>query len=98
MVIGGELHTWEQGKVVGIDDSIVHSMRHRGTLSQTVLIIDVLHPNHPGTLSLSLSLSLSDHLPASPPEDPSEVLRDTTTFEELDAIEQRQQDLAEFFG
>lgn len=47
LYIGGERHAWKQGKVVAIDDSIVHSVRHRGQLNQTVLIVDILHPNHP---------------------------------------------------
>ena len=65
---------WEEGKVIAFDESIIHSINHRGgrkNQSQTVLIIDVVHPNHP---------------------DASEVLRDTTTEEEVDGIEERQQD------
>ncbi len=45
--VGGEQRRWEQGKVVAIDDSFVHSVHNRGQISQTVLVVDVLHPNHP---------------------------------------------------
>lgn len=42
---------WRFRLLVGVqmafDDSIVHAVRHRGGLNRTVLIVDILHPNHP---------------------------------------------------
>ena len=76
LVVGGERHGWEQGRVIAFDDSIVHSVRHRGQLNRTVLIVDILHPAHP---------------------EPSEVLHDTTSEEEFEAIRRRQKAWTSFF-
>ena len=43
---------WEEGKVIGFDESILHSIRHRGQRSHTVLVVDILHPNHPDSSEL----------------------------------------------
>ena len=67
--VGGVRYGWEQGRVIAFDDSIVHSVQHRGQLNRTVMIVDILHPAHP---------------------DPSELLRDTTSTEELAGIRRRQ--------
>ena len=68
---------WEQGRVIAFDDSIVHSVQHRGQLNRTVMIVDILHPAHP---------------------DPSELLRDTTSTEELAGIRRRQKAWGMYFA
>lgn len=68
--IAGTRYGWEEGKVIGFDNSIVNSALHRGTLNHTVLVVDIVHPNHP---------------------DPAEVMRDTVTDEEFEAIQARQE-------
>lgn len=68
--IGDARHGWKEGKVIAIDDSVVHSAHHRGTLNHTVLIVDIVHPNHP---------------------EPLEVMRDTLTDADFNAIPERLQ-------
>jgi len=47
LIVGGERHGWAQGRVTVFDDSVIHSVRHRGRQDRTVLIVDMVHPNHP---------------------------------------------------
>ena len=47
LIVGGERHGWEEGRVAVFDDSVIHSVRHRGRQDRTVLIVDMVHPNHP---------------------------------------------------
>ncbi|XP_043221506.1 aspartyl/asparaginyl beta-hydroxylase-like isoform X5 [Amphibalanus amphitrite] len=42
--VAGEKRTWEEGKVLIIDDSFEHDVWNEGTESRFVLIVDIWHP------------------------------------------------------
>lgn len=45
LTVGGEERPWREGELLAFDDSFEHNVRHDGSMTRIVLIVDVPHPD-----------------------------------------------------